>query len=113
MVNFYTIGITLKMSIVRPDGAFTVESLLKEIADLKEQQKSSTAMWVGLDAKNDRLALMVSSAQTEIADLKKRCSQYRHKIDLLMKVMNSHQIEEVIDELEAEDFTGAEYFAGR
>ena len=56
---------------------------------------------------------MITARDTIITDLKKRCSQYRHKIDLLMKVMNSHQIEEVIDELEAEDFTGAEYFAGR
>ena len=56
---------------------------------------------------------MITARDTIINDLKKRCSQYRHKIDLLMKVMNSHQIEEVIDELEAEDFTGAEYFAGR
>ena len=56
---------------------------------------------------------IITAKDQIITDLKERCSQYRHKIDLLMKVMNSHQIEEVIDELEAEDFTGAEYFAGR
>ena len=110
------------MSINRPDGAFTVESLLKEIADLKEQEKRSCAMWVGLDAKNDRLATMVSIAESKIADLKKQladlkevCSRLADEKEIILKHVPDTHLRVAVEELVAhsEAFTAAEYFAGR
>jgi hypothetical protein len=110
------------MSINRPDGKFTVEFLLKENADLKEQNKRADAIWVGLDAKNDRLALMYSMAQREIADLKKQladlkevCSRLEDEKEIILKHVPDTHLRVAVEELVAhsEAFTAAEYFAGR
>jgi len=111
------------MSINRPDGAFTVEFLLKEIADLKQtiaDQEDANIKVNNLIKINTDLRLQVVELQFQIQKLneekdhqKSLISQYRRKVNLLMSVINSHQVEEVIKQLDLDDFTAAEYFAGR
>jgi predicted nucleic acid-binding Zn-ribbon protein len=135
--NFLLPGITLKMSINRPDGAFTVEFLLKENAKLKESLDNSNKIWVGLDKKNDRLALMVSKAEMEIWDLKKQLAD-AHAVwesseralvdrikgkdleikDLIKEIFTLEEQKaelwkELVNMGGADHFTAAEYFAGR
>ena len=75
------------MSINRPDGAFTVEFLLKEIADLKKQ----------------------------LADLKEVCSRLEDEKEIILKHVPDTHLRVALEELVAhsEAFTAAEYFAGR
>ena len=111
------------MSINRPDGAFTVEFLLKEIADLKQtiaDQEDANIKVNNLIKINTDLRLQVVELQSQIQKLneekdhqKNLISQYRRKVNLLMSVITSHQVEEVIKQLDLDDFNGAEYFAGR
>ena len=111
------------MSINRPDGAFTVEFLLKEIADLKQtiaDQEDANIKVNNLIKINTDLRLQVVELQSQIQKLneekdhqKNLRSHQTRKVNLLMSVINSHQVEEVIKQLDSDDFNGAEYFAGR
>ena len=97
-----------------------LESLFEENAKLRKRV-------VEMDRHNVYLANTVGPMSKENADLKKQLadlkeekdhqknliSQYRRKVNLLMSVITSHQVEEVIKQLDSDDFNGAEYFAGR
>jgi hypothetical protein len=97
------------MSISRPDGVLNVESLCKEIADLKKRLDDTTKMWVGLDMKNDRLASMYSMKEIECWELQSKVLRLTKLIETMANNMHEHQLNAVREE----DFTIAEYFAGR
>ena len=103
------------MSINRPDGAFTVEFLLKENAKLRKRV-------VEMDRHNVDLANTVGPMSKENADLKKQladlkevCSRLEDEKEIILKHVPDTHLRVAIEELVAhsEDFNGAEYFAGR
>ena len=90
------------MSIVRPDGALTVEFLLKEIADLKKQLADAHAVW---ESSERALVDRIKGRDLEIKDLIKEIFTLEEQKAQLWK--------ELVDMGGADQFTAAEYFAGR
>lgn len=95
------------MSISRPDGVLKVESLCKEIADLKKRLDDTTKMWVGLDMKNDRLALMYSMEQRKALEAERKLQCAEERANDLQKIcrdqrMELHQLKSDVSKLDSE-----------